>query len=94
MSQLSVFRPTDVDGEPRILSFATFATRVRTNQLFDVVSRAKLEHANQCCPACGRASVQTIERDDPLLNRNGAMIPRTASLAGFACRGCGNTWLA
>jgi hypothetical protein len=94
MSQLSVFRPTDVDGEPRILSFATFSARVKTDQLFDVVTRAKLEHANRCCPACGRARVQSIELDDPLLNRNGAVVPRSASLAGFSCRGCGNTWLA
>ncbi|MEZ6066323.1 MAG: hypothetical protein R3B90_11600 [Planctomycetaceae bacterium] len=39
MSQLSVFRPADVtDGGPRILSFATYAARIKANQLFDVVS--------------------------------------------------------
>lgn len=94
MSQLSVFRPCDVEGEPRILSFATFAARVRSRQVMDVITRAKLEHDNQCCPACGRATVEPIEVGNASLNRNGAVIPRTASIAGFNCNACGNSWFA
>jgi predicted RNA-binding Zn-ribbon protein involved in translation (DUF1610 family) len=92
MSQLSVFRPCDVDGEPPTLSFATFAARIRSLQLYDVVSRARLEHHNQSCPACGRATVEPIETGRPLLNRNGAVVPRSARLAGFSCNACGNSW--
>jgi predicted RNA-binding Zn-ribbon protein involved in translation (DUF1610 family) len=92
MSQLSVFRPSGVDDSPRILSFALFAARVKSDHIFDVVTRAKLEHHNRVCPACGRVTVQPIELDDPLLNRNGAVIPRTATLAGFSCRTCGHSW--
>jgi hypothetical protein len=92
MSQLSVFRPCDVENEPSILSFATFAARVKSHQVFDVLTRAKLEHRHQSCPACGRATVEPIETGRPLLNRNGASIPRTSMVAGFSCSGCGNSW--
>ena len=92
MSQLSIFRPSGVDDSPRILSFATFAARVKAQQIFDVATRAKLEHHNRVCPACGRVSVETVELSDPILNRNGSPIPRSATLAGFCCRSCGNHW--
>jgi len=36
--------------------------------------------------------VRPIELHDPALNRHGAIVPRTATLAGFSCHGCGNTW--
>lgn len=92
MSQLSVFRPAETDDAPRILSFASFAARVRADQIFDVATRAKLEHHNKICPACGRVNVRPIELDDPSLGRNGGAIPRTATLAGFCCRTCRYTW--
>lgn len=92
MSQLSVFRPSGVDDSPRILSFASFAARVKSQQIFDVVTRARLEHHNRVCPTCGRVAVKPVEMNDPVLNRNGAVIPRTATLAGFTCQCCGNTW--
>jgi hypothetical protein len=92
MSQLSVFRPTDLDDAPRILSFAAFAARVRSQHIFDVCTRAKLEHHNRVCPACGRVAVKTVELSDPLLGRSGGAIPRSATLAGFSCQTCGHTW--
>ena len=92
MSQLSVFRPQDTDDSPRILSFASFAARVKTDQIFDVCTRAKLEHNNRVCPACGRVKVEPVEMNDPLFGRSGGVIPRSATLAGFQCRGCGHTW--
>ena len=92
MSQLSIFRPSDVENEPSILSFAAFVTRVKSSQMVDVLTRAKLEHENQSCPACGRATVEPIESGRPLLNRNGAAIPRTSAVGGFSCNGCGHSW--
>ncbi|MFV0446480.1 MAG: hypothetical protein ACK5Q5_23145 [Planctomycetaceae bacterium] len=92
MSQLSVFRPTDTDDSPRILSFATFAARIKTQQIFDVCTRAKLEHHNRVCPACGRVNVKPVEMNDPLFGRGGGVIPRSATLAGFNCDTCGHTW--
>ncbi len=92
MSQLSVFRPTETDDSPRILSFAMFAARIKSQQIFDVCSRAKLEHENRICPACGRINVQPVEMNDPLFGRGGGVIPRSATLAGFNCHTCGHTW--
>lgn len=92
MSQLSVFRPTDLDDSPRILSFATFAARVKTQHIFDVCTRAKLEHHNRVCPACGRIAVKTVELNDPLFGRGGGAIPKSATLAGFTCQTCSHTW--
>lgn len=92
MSQLSVFRPTDAESEPNILSFAAFVTRVKSNDVFDVLTRARLEHQNHSCPACGRVTVDPIESGRPLLNRNGAAIPRTTQIAGFNCNACGHSW--
>ncbi len=93
MSQLSVFRPGDAPADvPRILSFARYAARIKANELFDVVSRAKLEHANQTCPRCGRVTVESVEKPDPILNRNGAVIPKSATLVGFFCNACGHGW--
>ena len=92
MSQLSVFRPADTDDAPRILSFATFAARVKADQLFDVSTRAKLEHHNRVCPACGRVKVKPVEMNNHLFGRSGGVIPRSATLTGFSCETCGHTW--
>lgn len=92
MSQLSIFRPSSAYDGPQILSFATFAARVKSNQLFDVATRAKLEYRNQCCPECRRATVEPIEMNDPILSRNGSVIPKSATLLGFCCNACGHRW--
>jgi hypothetical protein len=93
MSQLSVFRPSDVtDGGPRILSFATYAARIKSDQLFDVVSRAKLTHDNCSCPDCGRATVETVKLGPALINHRGHRIPHSAPIGGFSCRACGHSW--
>jgi len=92
MSQLSIFAPTESYDGPRILSFATFAARVKSEQLFDVATRAKLEYANKKCPCCNRVTVEPIELNDPVLARNGSAVPKSASLVGFNCNACGHRW--
>jgi hypothetical protein len=37
-------------------------------------------------------TVEPIECDDALLDRNGAPIPGTASIAGFFCHACRHEW--
>ncbi len=57
-----------------------------------VLARARLLHRNQCCPRCGRVTVEPLERDDALFDRNGTPIPGSASVAGFTCNSCHGEW--
>lgn len=57
-----------------------------------VLARARLMHRNQSCPRCGRVTVEPVEYDDALLDRNGTPIPGSASVAGFSCNSCHGEW--
>ncbi len=93
MSQLAIFRPAGNDAEPRILSFAQFAAKMKSDRVMGITTRARLEHEHRTCPHCGCGNIAPVESGLPSLNRNGAVIPRTRELAGFSCNGCGNVWL-
>jgi hypothetical protein len=56
------------------------------------VTRARLERRNRCCPRCGRVTVEAVEHEDALLDRNCRPIPGTASIAGFFCSACLHEW--
>jgi hypothetical protein len=97
MSQLSLYRPSleieDVEDDlPRILSFADFAVRRRMRDGLELLTRVRLERANQQCPCCRRVSVAPIELADSARNRNGASIPGTATIVGFRCHACRHEW--
>ncbi len=94
MSQLAVTRATGiaVDEVPRILAFTPRNRIAAPYDRTDVVTRARLERRNRCCPQCGRVTVEAVEREDALLDRNCRAIPGTASLAGFFCNACHHEW--
>lgn len=77
------------DAAPYVLAFPTIANRMRSQT---VVERARLQHRNQCCTRCRRATVEAIEADDALLDRKCAAIPGTATVVGFFCNACRHEW--
>lgn len=94
MSQLAVAHSTAlaVDQFPSILSFADRFGLLEAGNGPDVVVRARLERRNRCCPRCRRVTVEPVECDDGLFDRNGAPIPGTATVAGFFCNACHHEW--
>ena len=76
----------------RIFSLCEFREAVRVDPAQRTRLRAKLERANRSCRCCQRATVESVENEDGLLNRQGGVIPRSASLSGFSCWGCGYQW--
>ncbi|MFN0196818.1 MAG: hypothetical protein ACKVT0_08720 [Planctomycetaceae bacterium] len=61
------------------------------NRLVPVL-RAKVLHTNRVCPYCRRATVEPIELNDGVLNRQRLPIPGTATLVGFHCQECDAEW--
>lgn len=96
MSQFSVARATGIAVEetPRILAFTPRNRIAVPHDRTDVVTRARLERRNRCCPRCGRVTVEAVEHEDALLDRNCRAIPGTASIAGFFCNACLHEWSA
>lgn len=97
MSQLKLFRPQSETGEPAhpppvIYSISTFRLAARTAHQQATAARARAIHANRTCRECGRTTVVPMEFQDAVLNRNLKPVPGTATLAGFACHGCGAEW--
>jgi hypothetical protein len=94
MSQLAIAlsTPLVVDEFPPIVSFAAGVGLLEADDGPDLVARARLERRNRCCSRCRRVTVEPIECDDALLDRNGAPIPGTASIAGFFCHACRHEW--
>ena len=80
------------DEVEQIFSLRDFRETWRTDSAQRTRLRAKLERANRSCSCCQRATVEPVENDDSLLNRQGHVIPRSASLAGFSCWSCGYQW--
>lgn len=79
--------------EPAVIPFAVTSTRGARGE-FDVVTRARALFDNRCCQTCGYPVVEPIELADGLKNRNGMVIPGTATLVGFRCCGCRAEWSA
>lgn len=94
MSQFAVACPPElaVDEFPRILTFTPRNRIAAPLDRPDVVTRARLERRNRCCPKCGRITVEPVECDDALLDRNANPIPGTASVSGFFCNACLHEW--
>lgn len=94
MSQLAVARATGltIDEVPHVLAFFPRNRITAPLDRTDVVTRARLERRNRCCPQCGRVTVEAIEHEDALLDRNCIPIPGTASIAGFFCNSCHHEW--
>jgi len=99
MSELKLFRPqTDAfSGEPAdvapvIYSISAFRLATRSADQQSTAARAQAIHANRTCRECGRTTVVPMEFQDAVLNRNLKPVPGTATLAGFACHGCGAEW--
>ena len=77
---------------PHILAFTPRNRIAGGHHRTDLVTRARLERRNRSCPRCGRVTVETVEQEDALLNRNCIPIPGTASIAGFFCNACHHEW--
>ncbi len=101
MSRLKLYCPegpdaeisnASADDEPVILSFATFAVRIKGSQLVDVVARARVIDKNRLCPFCKHSAVEPIELQDAILNTGSLPIPGTATLVGFHCSDCRAEW--
>lgn len=86
LAQLSLL--TD---EPSILPFER-QSRDHESGAFHVVHRARTLYENRCCKACRYPVVEPIELADGVRNRKGMVIPGTATLVGFRCRGCKSEW--
>jgi len=99
MSQLKLFQPQPdislgepTDPHPVIYSISAMRLPVRSAYQQATLARAQAIHANRICRECGRTTVVPLEFQDAALNRNLMPVPGTATLAGFACHGCGAEW--
>ncbi|MFN0053473.1 MAG: hypothetical protein ACKV0T_14920 [Planctomycetales bacterium] len=102
---LSLYRPTDglaaeeatsglpLDEEsPVILSFPRRISRVAGGRQSDLLTRARLIHANRDCPICGRAAVVPVDAEPVLMSRDKMPVPGAGRLVGFECDACGHAW--
>ncbi|MBI1346412.1 hypothetical protein GC163_08985 [bacterium] len=99
MSRLRVLWPDEVDTdggvaleEPAVIPFGDAGEIAGHGPMFDVIERARLLYDNRCCPSCHYPVVEPIELADGVRNRKGQVIPGTATLVGFRCRGCRSEW--
>ena len=88
---------TDADGDaPVILKFPRIADRIAgrvgPNIQRDLLARARVLHANRCCPDCGRAAVVPVDAEPAVAYRDSTAVPGTGNLIGFACDCCGHEW--
>ena len=94
---LSLYSPDDTpcaehEDDPVILSFHRVASRLRCSGAQDALSRSRLVHENQCCPACGRAAVEIIDDAPLLMLRDQMPVPGSGNLLGFRCGVCCHEW--
>lgn len=92
MSQLTLHRPVDLPPEPKFLSFQEAREALAARRSERALDRARHEYRNRTCPRCRRVTVEACELDDHVLNRNGAIIPLTATVVGFRCSTCSHEW--
>lgn len=95
---LSLYRPADSelsepagDNEPVILAFPRRG-KARSGRQTELLDRARLIHANRCCPECGRAAVVPVDAEPLLMSRNRMPVPGASRLVGFECDSCGHGW--
>ena len=60
--------------------------------MIDVLIRAQKIRDNRQCIDCGHPIVEPLELNDGCQNRNGMVIPGTATLVGFHCASCDAEW--
>ena len=107
MSHLKLYSPDEPaledansdDAFPATIPFESASRNLGRNRLFrrtttdDVISRARVIHANQSCPHCHHATVEPIELGDAIISpRNHRPIPGTATIVGFYCHSCRSEW--
>lgn len=102
---LSVYPPSiaewqpEVDADedaPVILKFPRIADRIAgrigPNSQRDLLDRARILHANRCCPDCGRAAVVPVDAEPAVAFRDSLAVPGMGTIIGFECDGCGHQW--
>jgi hypothetical protein len=77
--------------EPVVLSFPRKGKPGGGSQR-ELLSRARLIHANRECPDCRRAAVVPVDAEPALMSRNNMPVPGSSRLVGFACDCCGHAW--
>jgi hypothetical protein len=86
----------DADDGPVILKFPGvqegIAGRIGPRPRLDPLERARILHANRCCPECGRAAVVPVDAEPAVAYRNAMAVPGDSQLIGFHCDGCGHEW--
>lgn len=80
------------DAEPEILSLHSIVDRFRNLSVMEVLARTRVMYQNKRCRCCHRPTVEPVEQDDALLNRNRMPIPGSATLVGFHCQYCRHQW--
>lgn len=80
-----------LDDEPPILPFHQARADIASTAN-PVIRRARALFENRTCPSCNYPVVIPIELENGIRNRNGMVIPGTATLVGFRCRGCSHEW--
>lgn len=83
---------SDDSCDPVLLQFPRIAGRIGVGREVDMLTRARMIHANRCCPECSRAAVVPIDAEPILMSRNRMPVPGTGRLAGFECDSCGHAW--
>jgi len=78
--------------DPIFLQFPRIAGRIGMGRQVDMLTRARMIHANRCCPECGRAAVIPIDADAILMSCNRMPVPGRGRLSGFECDACGHAW--
>ena len=93
MSCLAIYQPHEADllEEPAILKFPRRAVHSGEEES-PALQRARLVHANRCCPCCSSAAVDPIELNDGIWNAQLPMIPGTATVVAFHCNRCYHEW--
>ena len=86
----------EADDGPVILKFPGvqdgIAGRIGPRSRLDVLERARILHANRCCPDCGRVAVVPVDAEPALAYRNAMAVPGASQLIGFHCHVCGHDW--
>jgi len=96
MSVLRLFDPESrvAVSRPHVLPLRRALMQAAVRSDLNIVGRARMRFANQCCPGCRRATVAPLELNDSEFDRNGRAIPGTATIIGFNCERCGHQWSA
>ncbi|MBL4885985.1 MAG: hypothetical protein JKY95_15810 [Planctomycetaceae bacterium] len=94
MSSIAIYRPSSFVAQeaPSTIPFPRIHKSRTQDTQNPVVDRARMMHANRCCPECGSVAVNPLELNDALLNASSRFIPGTATVVAFHCNGCYHQW--